>query len=67
MLLSFLVTLLILILVLGLIYWITTLFPLTPPLRTAANIVLALIALVLLLGLVGWLPGVGRIPLVRLQ
>lgn len=55
--LTLLVNLLILCLVIGIVWWISTLIPMPPPIRVVANVVIALIALILLLGLVGWVPG----------
>ena len=52
-----LINLLILVVVLGLVYWIISLVPLPPPLRLAVQVIFAVIAIILLLGFVGWVPG----------
>ena len=55
--LALLVNLLIILIVLGLVYWIAMQIPMPPPFRTAVNVVLALIAIVFLLGMIGIVPG----------
>lgn len=54
---ALLLNLLVLILVLGIIYWVTTIVPLPPPFRIVVNVIMAIIAIVVLLGFVGWVPG----------
>lgn len=56
--LTLLVNLLILCVIIGIVWWISTQIPMPPPIRMVANVVVGLIALVLLLGLVGWVPGI---------
>lgn len=54
--LTVLVNLIIFCAVLGVVWWITTVIPMPPPIRMVANVAIGLIALFLLLGLVGWVP-----------
>lgn len=62
--LSTLVSLLILCAIIGVVWYITTLIPMPAPIRTVANIAVALIALVMPLGLLGVVPGMrfGHLP-----
>ena len=53
---STLISLLILVIVLGFIYWVITLIPLPPPFQTIAMIVFALIAIMMLLDHLGVVP-----------
>ncbi|MGE0797297.1 MAG: hypothetical protein AB7G13_28795 [Lautropia sp.] len=54
---STLISLLILVLILGLIYWVITLIPLPPPFKTVALVVFAIIAILYLVSMLGALPG----------
>ncbi len=55
--LSLLVSLLIMLLIFGIVYWVSSMIPLPPPFRIAVNAILGLIAIIMLLGFVGWIPG----------
>lgn len=56
--LEFLVGVVIVALVIGFLYWVSSLFPLPAPVRTAVNVLFAFVGLVLLIwllsGFVGW-------------
>lgn len=52
-----LISLLILVIVFGLLYWALTLLPLPQPFRNIALVILILIFILVLLGMVGVLPG----------
>ena len=60
---SFLITLIVLVLLLGLLRYVLTLFPLPPPLGQYVDVVLAivgvLIVIYLLLGVIGAVPSLG--------
>ncbi len=56
--LNVLVTLLVLCAIIGVVWWISTMIPMPPPIRMVANVAIGLIALFLLLGLLGVVPGV---------
>jgi len=54
---GFLVTLLVLLIVFGVVFWLVSLIPMPPPLKTGAQVVVGLIAVIVLLGLLfGWVP-----------
>ena len=54
--LALLIELLVLVCVFGIVWWILTLIPLPPPIRTVVLVIMGIIAIVILLGFVGWLP-----------
>jgi heme A synthase len=61
-----LITLLIVIIVMGLIYWLITFLPLPAPFRTIAIVVFVVICILILLGFIGVIPSnVGNIRIGR--
>ncbi len=52
-----LIQLIVLLAIVGILYWVTTIIPLPPPLRIVAQVAVAIIAILLLCALVGWVPG----------
>lgn len=53
-----LISLLVLVLVLGLIFYVVRLIPLPPPFQTVTLVILAIIAILYLVSMLGALPGV---------
>lgn len=51
-----LINVLIVVIIIGLIYWIVMSLPLPPPFKLVAQVIMAIIAIVLLLGLIGVVP-----------
>ena len=56
----FLFQLIVLLVVLGLVYWLLMSLPLPPPFKIVIQVVVTLIAIGWLLSLVGWWPGGGH-------